>query len=158
MASSSLSESRHRTSNKGNIARGRHNCKQVSMFRQSNQNLRVIGLIDKHSNCSYDVQEGRMNGISHQSVLHVLEHCASKYRCKGKLSGVDNNLVSWALDETGTVNLSLLLNGTEANKQARLNELEEKGQVEELGISDEGAQGPRCCSCKQGGGNHLYDI
>jgi hypothetical protein len=45
-------------------------------------------------------------------------------------------LVSWALDKTGTVNSSLLLNGTEANKQATLVELQEKGQVEELGISD----------------------
>jgi hypothetical protein len=75
--SSSLSESRRRTSNKGNTARGQHNCKQVSMFRKDNQNLRVIDLIDKHGNCSCEVQEGRMNVISHQSVLQVLEHHAS---------------------------------------------------------------------------------
>jgi hypothetical protein len=106
------------------------------MFRQSNQNLHVIDLIDEHSNCSCEVQEGRMNVISHQSVLHVPEHRASQYQCKGKLSGVDNNLVSWALDESGTVNLSLLLNGTEANEQAKLVELQEKGRVEDLGISD----------------------
>jgi hypothetical protein len=75
--------------------------------------------------------------ISHQSVLHVLEHHASQYKCKGKLSSIDNNLVSWVLDETGTVNLSLLLNGTEVNKRAMLVELQEKGRVEESGISDE---------------------
>jgi hypothetical protein len=126
MASSSLSESRHRTSNKGNTARGRHNYKQVSMFRQSNQNLHVIDLIDEHGNCSCEVQEGRMNVISHQSVLHVLEHRASQYQCKGQLSGIDDNLVSWALDKTETVNLSLLLNGTEANKRATLVEQQEK--------------------------------
>jgi hypothetical protein len=107
------------------------------MFRQSNQNLRVIDLIDKHGNCSCEVQEGRMNVTSHQSVLHVLEHNASQYQCKGKLSGIDDNLVSWALDETGTDNSSLLLlNGTEANKGAMLDELQEKGRVEELGILD----------------------
>jgi hypothetical protein len=77
MASISLSESRHRTSNEGNTTRGRHNCKQVSMFRQSNQNFCVIDLIKEHSNCSCEVQEGRINVISHQSVLHVLEHHAS---------------------------------------------------------------------------------
>ncbi len=76
-ASSSLSESRRRTSNKGNTARGQHNCKQVSLFRQSNQNLCVIDLIGKHGNHSCEVQEGRTNVISHQSVLQVLEHCAS---------------------------------------------------------------------------------
>jgi hypothetical protein len=77
MASSGLSESRHRTSNKGNTARGRHNCKQVFMFRQCNQNLHVIDLVDEQGNRSCEVQEGRMHVISHQSVLHVLEHHAS---------------------------------------------------------------------------------
>jgi hypothetical protein len=77
-----------------------------------------------------------MNVVSHQSVLHALEHRASRYRCKGTLSSADNNLVSWALDETGTVNLSLLLNGTEVNERVALVELQEKVRVEELGISD----------------------
>jgi hypothetical protein len=137
MAPSSLSESRCRTSNKWNTAREQHNCKQVSMFRQSNQNLRVIDLIYTHGNCSYEVQEGRMNVISHESVLQVLEHHASQYQCTEKLSGFDDNLVSWALDATGMVNSSLLLNGTEANEQAMLVELQKKGWVEELGILNE---------------------
>jgi hypothetical protein len=77
MASSGLSESRRRISNKGNTAKGRHICKQFSMFRQSNQNLRVIDSVQEHSNSSCEVQEGQMNVISHQSVLHVLEHHAS---------------------------------------------------------------------------------
>jgi hypothetical protein len=74
------------------------------MFRQRNQNLPVIDLVNKHTNRSCEVQEGRMNVISHQSVLHVLEHHASQHRCKGKLSSIDDNLVSWALDKTGMVN------------------------------------------------------
>ncbi len=45
-------------------------------------------------------------------------------------------MVSWALDETGTVNSSLLLNGMETNKQAMLVELQGKNRVEELGILD----------------------
>ncbi len=88
------------------------------MFRQSNQNLHVIDLIDEHGSCSCEVQEGRMNVISHQSVLQ-LEHRASQYQYKGKLSGIDGNLVSWALDKTGTVNSSLLLNAEwNGSKQA----------------------------------------
>jgi hypothetical protein len=47
------------------------------MFSQSNQNLCVIDLADEHGNRSCEVQEGRMNVISYQSVLHVLEHHAS---------------------------------------------------------------------------------
>jgi hypothetical protein len=47
------------------------------MFRQSNQNLRIINLIDEHGNLFCEVHEGRMNVISHQSVLHALEHRAS---------------------------------------------------------------------------------
>ncbi len=77
MASSGLSESRHRTNNKGNSARGRHNCKQVSMFRQSNLNLHVIDLVNEYGNSPCEVQEGKMNVICHQSVLHVLKQCAS---------------------------------------------------------------------------------
>jgi hypothetical protein len=46
-------------------------------------------------------------------------------------------LVFWALDETGTVNSLLLLNETEGKEQATLVELQEKGRVDELGISDE---------------------
>jgi hypothetical protein len=77
MVSSGLSESRCRTSNKGDTARGWHTCTQVSMFRQSNQNLHVIDLVVKYGNSSCGGQEDRMNKISHQSVLHVLEHCVS---------------------------------------------------------------------------------
>jgi hypothetical protein len=77
MVSSGLPESRRRTSKEGNTARGRHDSKQVSMFRQSNQNLHLIDLVNEHGNHSCEVQEGRMNVISHQSVLHVLEHHAS---------------------------------------------------------------------------------
>jgi hypothetical protein len=43
------------------------------------------------------------------------------------LSSTDDNLVSWALDKTGTVNSSLLLNGTEVNEHVALVELQEKG-------------------------------
>jgi hypothetical protein len=152
MVLSCQSESRHRTRNTGNTARGWHNCKQASMFRQTNQNLRVTDLIDEHSNQSCEVQEGRMNIISHMSILHALEHHASQYRCKGKLSSANNNLVSWALDKTGTVDLFLLLNGTEVNEQVVLVGLQEKSRVEKLGILDEVLKVHGVAPASKGGG------
>jgi hypothetical protein len=50
---------------------------------------------------------------------------------------VDNHLVSWAIDETGMVDLSLILNGTGTNEQVALIELQEGGRIQELGIFDE---------------------
>jgi len=120
MALSSPSKSRRRTENKGNTTRGRHNCRRASIFKQSSQNQRVIELVDKHGNQSCDVQEGRLNEISHQSILCALEHRASRYKCKEKVSSVDDNLVSWALDETGTIDSTLLLNRTEMNERVAL--------------------------------------
>jgi hypothetical protein len=108
MVLSSPSKSRRRTENKGNTARGWHNCRRASVFRQSSQNQRVIELVDEHGNRSCDVQEGRLNEISHQSILRALEHQASCYKCKEKVSSIDDNLFSWALDETGRINSTLL--------------------------------------------------
>jgi hypothetical protein len=50
---------------------------------------------------------------------------------------VGNHLVSWAIDETGMIDLSLILNGTGANKQVALVELQERGRTQEMGILDE---------------------
>jgi hypothetical protein len=61
-------------------------------------------------------------------------------------------LISWALDETRTVNSSLLLNGTEANKRATLVELQEKGWVEKLGILDKVIKVYRVAPASKGGG------
>ena len=83
------------------------------------------------------MQEGQLNKISHQSILRALEHRASQYKCKEKFSNVDNNLVSWALDKTGTIDPTLLSNRTEMIERVALVELQEKVRVEELGISDE---------------------
>jgi hypothetical protein len=129
--------SRCRTEEKGNTARGRHNYRQASVFKQSSHNLCVIKLIDKHGNVSCEVQEGRLNKISHQSILRALEHWAKQFKCKEKVRCVDDNLVSWARDETGTIDSTLLSNRTEMNEHVALVELQEKVRVEELGISKE---------------------
>jgi hypothetical protein len=53
------------------------------------------------------------------------------------MSSVDDQLVFWALDETGMVNTSNLWNRTETIEGALLVELQERGWVEDLGISEE---------------------
>jgi hypothetical protein len=78
------------------------------MFRRSVENRRIINLIDGHGNHTCAVQEGRMNITSHKSVLAALENRASRYSNRGPTQGVDDNLVSWALDKTGTVDASFL--------------------------------------------------
>ena len=107
------------------------------MFEPRNQNLRVLDLINEHDYCSCEVQEVQMNTTSHQSILQALEQCANRYQSKGKMSSVDDQLVSWALDKTGMVNTSNLWNGTETNEQTLLVELPERSWVENLGMSEE---------------------
>ncbi len=64
-----------------------------------------------------------------------------------------NYLVSWALDETGTVDSSLILNGTEANEQAALIELVQgRGRVHESGILDKVLKVHRVAPASKGGG------
>jgi hypothetical protein len=110
------------------------------MFKKSNQYQRRINLVDKLGNRTSEVQEGRMNITSHDSVLAALEHQANWYRCKGKLGDIGNRTVSAAatIDETGTVNASYLLNNdSENNKHLVLTELQERDRVRELGVVDE---------------------
>ena len=136
-ALSSPSKSRSRTEERGNTARGRHNYRRASIFKQSSQNLRTIKLIDEHGKESCEVQEGRLNEISHQSILRALDHRARQFKCKEKFRCADDNLVSWALDKTGTIDSSLVLNRTEMEERVALVELQDKVRVDELGISEE---------------------
>jgi hypothetical protein len=57
-----------------------------------------------------------MNITSHESVLAALENQASCYSNRGTTCGVDVNLVSWALDKTGTVDASFLCTSNENTK------------------------------------------
>ena len=65
------------------------------------------------------------------AILCALDHRARQFKCKEKFRCADDNLVSWALDETGTIDSSLLLNRTEMNKREALIELQEKVRVDE---------------------------
>jgi hypothetical protein len=76
------------------------------MFRRSVENQRVINLIDECGSRTCAIQEGRMNITSHKSVLAALVDRANRFSNQGSIRGADVNLVSQALDETGTVDVS----------------------------------------------------
>ncbi len=101
------------------------------------ENKRTINLIDELGNHSSAVQVGWMNITSHESVLAALENRASRYFNRGPTRGVDDNLVSWALDETGTVDVSFLHNNKENIERIALAEHQERNRVTELGIPEE---------------------
>jgi exonuclease III len=78
-----------------------------------------------------------MNITSHESILVTLKNRASRYSNRGFTHGADDNLVSWALDETGTVDASFLCNNNENNEQIVLVEQQERNRVAELGVPEE---------------------
>jgi hypothetical protein len=57
-----------------------------------------------------------MSITRHESVLAALASCANRFSGRGRLRGGDDNLVTWALDETGTVDTFPLCNNHENNE------------------------------------------
>jgi hypothetical protein len=78
-----------------------------------------------------------MNVTSHESVLAALENRANRYSNRGSTRGADDNLVSWALDETGMINTSLLCKGGENNERIVLTEQQERIRITNLGVPEE---------------------
>jgi hypothetical protein len=107
------------------------------MFRLSNQNERIINLIDKCGEWTSSVQGGWMEITSHESILAALENHANRFTRRGKLRGVDDNLVTWALDKTGTIDTSLFCKNHENNKWLALVEQQEGNRVMGLGVPEE---------------------
>jgi hypothetical protein len=107
------------------------------MFRRSNQNKRIINLIDECGEQTSTVQGGQMEITSHESVLAALENRANRFTRWGKLRGVDDNLVTWALDEKGTIDTSLFCKNHENNKWLALVKQQEGNRVMGLGVPEE---------------------
>jgi hypothetical protein len=107
------------------------------MFRRSNRNERIINLIDEYGDQTSAVQGGRMETTSHESVLAALENCANRFTRWGKLRGVDDNLVTWALDETGSIDTSLFCKNHENKKRLALIKQQEGNRVMGLGVPEE---------------------
>jgi hypothetical protein len=62
---------------------------------------------------------------------------ANRFTHRGKLRGVDDNLVIWALDETGTIDSSLLCNNYKNKERLALAEQQEGNRVTGLGVPEE---------------------
>ena len=78
-----------------------------------------------------------MEITSHESVLAVLEDHASRFSCCGKVQGVDDTLVSWALGKTGTVDTSPLCRNHDNSEQLALTEQQERSKIMGAGIPEE---------------------
>ena len=78
-----------------------------------------------------------MEVIRHESILEALSNRANRFRNLGKTTSVDNNQVSSALDETGTIDASLLQNFRENEELRTQTELTERIRVSEATVSDE---------------------
>jgi hypothetical protein len=104
------------------------------MFRRSN---RIIELIDEYSNRTCKVQEVGMNVASHDRVLQALEYWANRVKCKGKLQGVNNRTLAWALDKICTIGSLQILSVKETREKYLLIEQQEIDRVRELGLSEE---------------------
>ncbi len=63
------------------------------------------------------------------TVLKALEHRATRYQVKGKLSEVELRSHCWGLDDTGTINTTQLRRSRE--------EIQQQEQIDIQGVSDE---------------------
>ena len=66
----------------------------AAMFRNSQQNQRIIELIDDNGVHSQQILPGRMNITNHQAVLVALEARANRSSGRNKLSTLDDKLLS----------------------------------------------------------------
>ncbi len=78
-----------------------------------------------------------MSITRHESILAALASCTNRFSGQGRLKGGDDNLVTWALDETGTVDTSLLCNNHENNEQLVIVEQQEGNRVTGIGFPEE---------------------
>ena len=110
----------------------KRSARRAALFRSSQQNLRIIELIDENGVHSQHSLPGRMNITSHQAVLAALEARANRSSGRNKLSTLDEKLLSSALDETGTVDIvceDIDVNDSEVQQQIK--------NIREISITDE---------------------
>jgi hypothetical protein len=99
--------SRHTRGSGGNTSRGRHNRSRASHFHRSSEVRQIIRLIDVSGETREIRRWGRMNFTSHFSVLEALSARASRFGglSRGRLGNAQH---MWSVDETGTLDVSLL--------------------------------------------------
>jgi hypothetical protein len=107
-------------------------------LRRSEQNLRVIELVNERGGTTREERYGSMANASHVSVLRALTERADRLRNnRGKLANVDDLLTSWAVNETGTVDASLFHSTKENEEHRSAMEQQERRKVREAVISDD---------------------
>jgi hypothetical protein len=78
-----------------------------------------------------------MEPIHQKSILESLSNRASRFRNVGQSKGVDNHLVSWALDKTGTMDVTIFDKSKENVEELERTERMERIRVSEAGIPDD---------------------
>jgi hypothetical protein len=78
-----------------------------------------------------------MEPIRQESILESLSNRANRFRKVGQSKGVDDHLVSWALDETGTVDATIFEKSKVNAEELERTERMERIRVSEAGIPDE---------------------
>ena len=91
----------------------------------------MIETIDIHGETSRTVQHGRMAPIAHGAIMHALE-----IRSRGSYPSSNLN-GNPTIDETGTVDMTNVINVLEERDRIAVTEQQERLSVRDLGITDE---------------------
>ena len=78
-----------------------------------------------------------MGITTHESVLAALTNRSSRFSNRGNIRGVDAGLVNFAIDETGTVDTSILCNNYDNSERLAFVEQQEGIRVTELSVLGE---------------------
>jgi hypothetical protein len=97
-------------------------------YRNQIESSRQISLVHNDRSHTTICQPGHLNMTTHMIVLKALEHRATRYRVKGRLSEVKVRSHCWGLDDTGTINTTYLRRSRE--------EIQQEEQIDILGLSD----------------------
>jgi hypothetical protein len=74
-----------------------------------------------------------MNITSHETILAALKNQASWYSNRDSTREINDSVIHWALDKTGTIDTSFLFNSNENTKQIALVGQQERNRVMEIG-------------------------
>ena len=87
----------------------RRNQQRAAEFRTSQENKRVIKLIDARGNTTIIKQKGRMGITKHVNIISALEKRVLRYHNKDHhKEDSDDRLYHEAVDETGTIDTTTL--------------------------------------------------
>ena len=101
----------------GNTLQGRHNRSRASNFRKISHFKRIVELVDVDGIRRRVVDRGQKNITRHETVLQVLTNRAQRFRRKMNVVGSEVSTHDWTVDETGTINTSVIISELETEQQ-----------------------------------------